>query len=161
MRISRALTTVAAIAALSLTGCAADNTATQETNTAPEAAATPTEINHPDDQDSCAVTIERNANEGEAPDLAKIQCGSTSREVAGNFADKTSNRYAPESGVSNIVVVGKSIRAWVYTGEGDDTCAIIHDEGDQPVKCRPTNGEKPTPEPVNPSEPDRVEAPTA
>jgi len=160
MRITRGITAVAALAALSLTGCAAGDAATQESS-APQGAATPTKIKHPDDQDSCTVTIEHDVTEGDSPDLATIQCGTTAREVAGNFADKTSNWYAPESGVSNIVVVGTNVRAWVYTGEGENTCAIIYDEGDQPVKCRPTEQGESSPEPINPTEPERMEAPTA
>lgn len=158
MRINRGLAATAAIAALALTGCGAENVPPALGG---EPVATPTKIDHPDDEDSCTVTIERDVREGEAPDRATIECGSTVHRVAGNFSDKTSNWYAPESGVSNIIVVGTSVRAWVYTGEGEDTCAIIYDEGDQPVKCRPTERGESSPEPINPTEPERMEAPTA
>lgn len=165
MRITRGLAATAAIAALALTGCTADDAATQEeSSAAPQAVATPTKINHPDDDESCTVTIERGVSEGEAPDRAKIECGSTVREVAGDFANKTTNRYAPETGVGTINVVGGEVRAWLYTGDGDNTCLVIYSEGDAPVSCRPTDTQgdsSPEPSDGNTVAPEASEAPRA
>lgn len=165
MRITRGLAATAAIAALALTGCTADDAATQEeSSAAPQAVATPTKIKHPDDDKSCTISIERGAYEGEAPDRAKIECGSTTREVAGDFADKTTNNYAPDSGVGTINVVGGEVRAWLYTGDGDNTCLVIYSEGDAPVSCRPTNTQgdsSPEPSDGNTVTPEASEAPRA
>ena len=165
MRITRGLAATAAIAAFALTGCTADDAATQEESAAaPQAVATPTKINHPDDDESCTITIERGVDEGEAPDRAKIECGATTREVAGNFADKTSNHYAPETGVGTINVVRGEVRAWLYTGDGDNTCLVIYSEGDEPVSCRPSESQgdsSPEPTEGNTVAPEASEAPRA
>lgn len=151
MRITRGIIAVAALSALTLTGCGTSaDTETQEATANAEAVATPTTINHPDDDESCTITIERGVYEGEAPDSAKIECGATTREVAGNFANKTSNHYAPETGVGNINVVRGEVRAWLYTGDGDNTCLVIYSEGDAPVSCRPTDTQsESSPEPTD------------
>ena len=39
------------------------------------------------------------------PDQATITCGQLSRQLAGDFSDKSNNKYAPDTGVSQIVMV--------------------------------------------------------
>lgn len=163
MRINRGIITVTALAALSLTGCATEPASDSESNASVEALPTPTEINRPENHRNCTITIERDVNEGEHPDQAKIACGDETREVAGDFSDKTSNWYDRESGVSNIVVVGKSMRAWVYTGHGDDTCGIVYEQDGASARCIPDKTDTATPEPTDGHtvQPEDAEAATA
>ena len=130
------------ITSLALMGCSA---AAPDNNAEPaEAIATPTDISHPDDNDVCTVAIERGVHEGEAPDQANITCGEITRIVSGNFSEKTTNRYGPESGVASMNVVNNEARVWLHEDGG--TCVVIFKEGDSPTKCIPTGDrEEPSP----------------
>ncbi|UKA52177.1 hypothetical protein LFT48_21705 (plasmid) [Arthrobacter sp. FW305-123] len=135
-----------------LAGCVSPIPPQQNSGTPSPALPTPTKVVGPDSREDCTTSLRKSLEGLEDPDRVTIRCAGTTITVAGNFRDRYTNAYDPETAqdIEKIIVVGGEVRAWVRYG--DTTCLIIHTPGTTPVQCKPTQEQQaekpPTPGPT-------------